>query len=134
MRSLLKFFSLTYFVSWIFFAAAAAISGGTAAPPSGLAAIRGLLFLLGTIAPALVALALTAQADGRVGTLALLHRIIQWDVRVRWYVFAVAYMALIKVGVALVHRLGTGAWPAFGPTPFFIMAVAIVFSTPVQAG
>ncbi len=134
MRSLLKFFSLTYVVSWIFFAAAAAISGWTAAPTSGLAAIRGLLFLLGTIAPALVALALTAQADGRVGTLALLRRIIQWDVRVRWYVFAVAYMALIKVGVALAHRLATGAWPAFGQTPFFIMAVAIVFSTPVQAG
>src|SRR6266446_6771349 len=134
MRSLLKFFSLTYVVSWIFFAAAAAISGWTAAPTSGLAAIRGLLFLLGTIAPALVALALTAQADGRVGTLALLRRIIQWDVRVRWYVFAVAYMALIKVGVALAHRLDTGAWPAFGQTPFFIMAVAIVFSTPVQAG
>ena len=41
MRSVLKFFSLTYVVSWIFFGAAAAISGWIAAPTSGLAAIRG---------------------------------------------------------------------------------------------
>ena len=125
MRSLLKFFSLTYVVSWIFFAAAAAISGWTAAPTSGLATIRALLFLLGTIAPALVALALTAQADGRVGTLALLRRIFQWEVDARWYVFALGFMALIKVAVALVHRLAIGAWPAFGQTPFFIMAVPL---------
>ena len=43
-------------------------------------------------------------------------------------------MASIKLGVALVYRIATGAWPAFGQTPLYIMAVAIVFSTPVQAG
>jgi hypothetical protein len=134
MRALLKFFSLTFLVSWTFFAAAAAISGWIASPSSGLAAIPGLLFLVGTIAPSLVALALTARRDGRAGTLALLRRIVQWEVGARWYVFALGYMAVIKLGVAVVHRLATGAWPAFGQTPFFIMAIAIVFSTPVQAG
>src|SRR5260370_4729411 len=130
MRSLLKFFSLTYVVSWIFFAAAAAISGWTAAPPSGLAAIRGLLFLLGTIAPALVALALTARVDGSVGTLALLRRIFHWEVGARWYVFALGYLALIKLGLPLLHRVATGASPPSRPTPRFIMADSPCLSSP----
>ena len=134
MRSLIKFFALTFVVSWTIWAAAATISGGSASPPSGLAAIRGLLFLLGTVAPSLVALALTARADGRAGTLTLLRRIVKLPAGARWYVFAIGYMASIKLGVALVYRIATGAWPAFGQTPLYIMAVAIVFSTPVQAG
>jgi len=137
MRSLVKFFSLTYLVSWIFFFVAAAVSGWTASPPAGLAAIRSLLFLIGTISPSLVALALTARAvesGGRTGTIALLRRTVQWRVGARWYLFALGYMAVIKLGVAVAYRFATGAWPAFGQTPFFIMAVVIVFSTPVQAG
>ncbi|MGH9837185.1 MAG: lysostaphin resistance A-like protein [Blastocatellia bacterium] len=131
MRSLLAFFSLTYVASWTLWAAAATISGGTAAQPSGRSVLSGLLFLVGTIAPSLVALAL---ADGRTGRLALLRQIGEWPAAARWYVFAAGYFAAIKLGVALVHRIATGAWPAFGQTPWYLMAVAIVFSTPVQAG
>jgi uncharacterized protein len=134
MQSLLMFFALTYIVSWTFFTAAATISGRTSSPPSGLAVLSGPLFLLGTVTPSLVALALTARADGRAGTRALLRRIVQWQTGVRWYVFAVGYMAAIKLAVALLHRLATGAWPPFGQQAWFIMVAAIVFSTPVQAG
>src|SRR5262249_55855143 len=134
MRSLLKFFSLTYIVSWTFFTSAATVSGGTASTPSGLARLSGPLFLLGVFAPSLVALALTVRADGKTGTLALLRRTVEWPTGARWYVFAVGYMAAIKLAVALLHRLATGAWPEFGHTALYIMAVAIVFSTPVQAG
>jgi membrane protease YdiL (CAAX protease family) len=133
-RSHIKFFALTYIVSWTFWAAAATISDRTASPPSGLAAISGLLFLLGTVAPSLVALGLTARADGRAGTLTLLRRIVKLPAGARWYIFAIGYMASIKFGVALVHRIVTGAWPVFGQTPWYLMALAIVFSTPVQAG
>lgn len=63
MRSLVLFFSLTYLASWIVFTAAA--------PGSP-------LFFLGVFAPSLVALALTAQAEGRAGALALLRWIGQW--------------------------------------------------------
>jgi hypothetical protein len=49
-------------------------------------------------------------------------------------VFAVVYMAAVKLGVALVYRIVTGAWPAFSQEPLYLMAIAIVFSTPVQAG
>ena len=134
MRSLLTFFSLTYVVSWSFFTVAAAISSGAASPPSGLAAISGPLFLLGIIAPSVVALALTARVDGRAGMLALLRRIVHRPVSARWYVFAVGYTAAIKLAVALLHRLATGAWPPFGQTPLYIMVGAIILSTPVQAG
>ena len=74
MRSLLKFFSLTYIVSWLFWIAAAAIMRSAGSQPSGLLAISGFLYLLGVFAPALVALALTVRADGRAETLALLRR------------------------------------------------------------
>src|SRR5216684_6495043 len=134
MRSLLKFFSFTYIVSWILWIAAAAILRGAAPQASAFRAISGFLYLLGVFAPSLVALALTARADGRAGTLALLRRTVKWSVGVRWYVFAVGYMAGIKLAVALLLRIATGAWPAFGQEPVYIMAIAIVFSTPVQTG
>jgi membrane protease YdiL (CAAX protease family) len=134
MRSLLKFFLLTFIVSWAFFAAAASISGWTFSPTSGPAALSGALLFLGIIAPSLVALALTELIDGRAGTLALLRRVVEWRASIRWYVFAVGYMAVIKLTVVFLHRLATGAWPAFGQTAWYILAVAIIFSTPVQAG
>ena len=134
MRSLLKFFSLTYIVSWILWIAAAAILRVATPQPSGFLAISGFLYLLGVFAPSLVALAFTARADGRAGTLALLRRTVKWSVGARWYLFAVSYMAAIKLAVALLLRIATGAWPAFGQEPVYIMAIAIPFSTPVQAG
>lgn len=133
MRSVLKFFSLTYIVSWILWIAAAAILH-VAAQSSAYLAISGFLYLVGVFAPALVALALTVRADGRAGTLALLRRTVAWSVGARWYVFAVCYMAAIKLAAALALRVATGAWPAFGQEPVYLMAIAIPFSTPVQAG
>ncbi len=96
--------------------------------------IVGITFLLGTIAPSLVALALTARAEGRPGVLVLLGRIIRWRVSAKWYVFALGYFGLIKLTVALVQRIMTGVWPKFGQVPWSVMAIAIIFSTPVQAG
>lgn len=127
MGILLKFFSLTYAVTWACWAVAAALSRGT---------LTGLepLFLLGVFAPSLVALALTAQAGGREGALALLRRMFGWDVGARWYVFAVGYMAAIKLAVAIVHRLAFGEWPRFGQQAWYILAAAIVISTWTQAG
>jgi membrane protease YdiL (CAAX protease family) len=131
MRSLLKFFLLTFIVSWTFWIASAAILRVTTSPIS---AFSSLLYLIGVFAPALVALVLYARADGRAGTLALLSRTIKGSVDARWFVFAVSYMAAIKLVVALLLRIGSGAWPAFGREPVYIILIAIVFSTPVQAG
>jgi membrane protease YdiL (CAAX protease family) len=133
--SLLKFFSLTYVITWTCFIAAVAFSGSL---PSGAPLGPGLnaLILLGTFAPSLIALGLTARAAGGAGVRALLSRLFQWQVSARWYLFAVGYMAAIKLTVALVHRVATGAWPRFGDEPWYLMLAATVLSTVIggQAG
>ena len=117
MRSLLKFFALTYIVSWILWIVVAAILHRTASQPSGFQAISGFLYLLGVFTPALMALALTARADGRAGTLALLRRTVKWSVGARWYVFAVGYMAAIKLAAALVLERQLVVEPFLHPLP-----------------
>ena len=134
MALLLAFFALTFLVTWACWMAVAAASGGTLSPAGGLPLFGRVLFLLGVFAPALVALVLTARTDGRAGTSVLLNRVLRWQVDVRWYVFAIGYFAVIKLSAAVLHRIITGGWPAFGATPLFIMAAAIIISTPFQAG
>lgn len=128
---LLAYFLLTFVVTWsVWFAAA-----GLAAPGNtGFFGGRGPVFLLGVFAPALVALALTAHAEGRGGVTRLLARIGHWQVGVRWYVLAISYFAVIKLSAALVHRIVTGEWPPFGDTPLVIMMLGIAISTLTQAG
>ena len=93
MAPFLSFFALTFVLSWVLWAAAAAILAGTSSPPSAPGNPSGLVFLLGTVAPSLVALALTARAGGRAGVTALLRRVLLWPSAARWYVFAIGYMA-----------------------------------------
>lgn len=134
MGSLLKFFSLTYVVTWTCFIAAVAVSGSVASAFPALAVVRVLLLLLGTFAPSLVALGVTARDNGIPGTQALLRRLFEWRVDARWYLFAIGYMVAIKLTVALVHRVITGSWPRFGNEAWYVIVVAILISTPVQAG
>jgi membrane protease YdiL (CAAX protease family) len=122
-RPLLEFFSLTFLATWSLWAAAAAMLHTGAFPPLARAVL-----LLGTISPSLVALALTDRRQE------LVDRVFKWDVGVRWYVFAISYMAAIKLSVAVVHRVATGAWPRFGDEPWYLMVGAIMISTWVQAG
>ncbi len=134
MGSLLKYFLLTYAVTWSCFITVVKISHGPTSAAPTLALVRGFLLLLGTFAPSLVALGITARDEGRPGVRALLRRILQWQVGTRWYLFALAYLPAIKFSVALVHRVMTGSWPRFGTEPWYIIVVAIAISTPVQAG
>ena len=92
------------------------------------------LLLLGTFAPGLGALALTARHEGGAGVRALLARIAPGRVAARWYVFALGYTAAVKLTAALLQRLITGAWPRFGDTPLLLIPFAIAVSTPFQAG
>ncbi len=106
------------------------------APPgnTGLFGGRGPVFLLGVFAPALVALALTAQAEGRSGVTRLLARIGHWRVGARWYAVAIGYFVVIKLAAALVHRVVIDEWPPFGGTPVALIILGIAMSTWVQAG
>ena len=64
----------------------------------------------------------------------MLRHVIQWKVATRWYLFAVFYIAVIKLTVALILRVSIGSWPRFGTTPWYLIPLAIAFSTPFQAG
>lgn len=126
---LVGFFLLTFALTWGAWQAVA-----LAPPGSMVFAVGGPVFLLGVFAPGLVALALTAVAEGRTGVVGLLARIGQWQVSWRLYAMAIGYMAASKLFAALVHRIVVGEWPTFGDTPVVLMAGAILVSTWVQAG
>jgi membrane protease YdiL (CAAX protease family) len=126
--SLVLFFLLAYAVMWSCFITVAVAHIPARTP------LAQLLLLLGAFAPSLAALCLTARAEGGAGVAALLRGVIQWRVAARWYVFAAGYTVVIKLTVAALHRLGTGAWPRFGTEPWYVIPLAILFSTPFQAG
>lgn len=104
-RSVGLFFALTFVITWTCF-----ITAGLLEPSS----LRWPLLILGAFAPSAVAVFLTAKKEGRAGVKALLARLGEWRVGVRWYCFALFYMAAIKLGVALVFRAAAGEWPRFG--------------------
>ena len=126
--SLLAFFLLAYALMWACFFSVVRWH----IPAHGFSG--SVLLLLGAVAPSIAALGVTAGAQGRPGVRNLLAPVLHWRVAARWYVFAVGYMAAVKLFAACLHRLAFGAWPRFGDTPLYLIPVAILFSTPVQAG
>jgi hypothetical protein len=123
------FVALTYLVSWTCFITAGIRSrNGDSGIPSDL------LLLIGTFAPSLVAFGITRYRERAAGVQRLLEGIFRWEVAARWYVLAVGYMAIVKLSVALVYRIWVGSWLRFGADPWYLVAVAAIFSTPVQAG
>lgn len=134
MKQVIKFFSLTFIASWALWIATAILLRKTALTSATPSLLSGLPFLLGTFAPSLVALVLTAHADGRRGVRSLLTRVVQFPSDARWYLFAVSFFVIVKLGVAALYRLMTGAWPSFGHVPFLLVVAAVCISTPVQAG
>ncbi len=125
---LVKFFVLTYALMWACFISVA-VTGIPVYAPLG-----GVLVLLGTFAPSLVALWLTSRTEGDTGVRALLGGVFKWRVPVRWYLFALAYIPAIKLTAALIHRVATGVWPRFGNDPWYLILAGITVSTPFQAG
>jgi hypothetical protein len=126
--SLLLFFVLAFALMWVCFFTVALT------PIAANSLLGSALLLLGAFAPALAALTITSKAEGHVGVKALLRRVIQWRVTAKSYVFAASYTVVIKLTVAVVHRLVLGAWPRFDAEPRYIIPLAILFSTPFQAG
>ena len=116
----LAYLALTYAVTWTLFF----IARGT-----DTWAFRPVVFYAGVFAPGILAVLLTAWRDGRRGLGALLARLIRVDVPMRWYVFAVTYMAAAKLVTAAVYRVLYGDWPAFGSEPWFLIVAATIFST-----
>ena len=126
--TLAVFFVLAFALMWACFFTVAFVP----IPASTLLG-RGLI-LLGAFAPSLAALAVTSFTEGRTGVQALLRQVTRWRVPAKFYVFALVFMAAIKLAAALVHRVAAGTWPRFGNESLFLIPVAIAFSTPFQIG
>jgi CAAX protease family protein len=118
LSSLLKFFGLTFALSWGLWSLAALVPVGTPA--------RVMLFLPGTFAPAFVALWLAGRSVAEGAFL--------WRVKARWYLVALFYMAAVKLAAAVAHRLASGAWPAIEADPWYVFLGGTLVSTPFQAG
>jgi len=133
--AILGYFALTYVITWTLWAMSARVGNG-ATGAGALQPLQILLLYLGTFTPGLLALALTFRSEGRTGVRALLGRLIQGNVALGYYAFALGYMFALKLTAAVVHRVAFGSWPAFGHDPWFLMFVAAIFSTLVggQAG
>jgi uncharacterized protein len=115
-REVVIFFATTYAFTWAFFFGANLTGSG----------LRVTMILLGALAPSLAAIALTARHSGRPGVRELLGRLLRWRVKIRWYVFALGYMAAIKLSVALVYRATQGTWPLFGAHSVVTILVLIL--------
>jgi membrane protease YdiL (CAAX protease family) len=120
----LVFLGVTFAITWIAWFSADALSPGAAVTGAS-----SVVFYLGVFAPGIVALAMTWQAEGRAAAGALLGRLFRWQVGLRWYAFALGYMAAVKLAAAMLHRLVAGEWPRFGEQPVILMFLAAVFST-----
>jgi membrane protease YdiL (CAAX protease family) len=125
------FFVLTFALSWACFIGSAAMTRTGSTMTSGL---PGVVYVVGVFAPAFVALALTALTGGRRAVMALMESVTKVPSAVHWYAFALGYMISVKLTAALIYRIVMGAWPGFGEMPWYLMVLAIPFSTPAQAG
>jgi membrane protease YdiL (CAAX protease family) len=120
MNPVVAFFTLAYVITWgLYLAADSTLAPGLHVP----------LFYLGVFTPGLLALWLTGRAEGFPGVVALLRRLVRWQVPARWYVFALTYIAAVKLAVALLYRAATGGWPRFGDVPWYVMLAATLGST-----
>ena len=121
------FLLLTYALTWTMFIVVAVAIPARTAPGAA-------LVLLGAFAPSIVATSLTWRAGGTPAVRALLGRMLIAGVPVRLYVIALAYRAIVKLVAAGLHRVIAGAWPPLGTEAIVLIPLAILVSTPVQAG
>ena len=126
---LLLFFIIAFLVAWFFFITAGLISNN-----AQFSTLSRLLVFIGVISPGLVAIIITAKTQGVEGVKLLIGKISFKNTSVMWYVFAITFVALIKVLAALVFFLLYNSWPQFGTTSWYVMLGAIAVSTWVQAG
>jgi len=133
-RKALPFFVLTFAITWPCFFGAAELSLQPETLNSWTRAIRLSLLLVGTFAPAIASLSLTFYKSGSTGLSKLFGRILQPDIELRWYAFAVGFMAVIKIGVLFIHRAAFGTWPQISYAAIAAFLPALMISTPIQSG
>jgi membrane protease YdiL (CAAX protease family) len=86
------------------------------------------MIILGVFTPGFLAVLLTYFGTGRSGVVLLLRRLVAWRVATRWYVFALTYIAAVKLTAAVLLRLTTGVWPTFGKSAWYVLLGATLAS------
>src|SRR5260370_34700990 len=99
---LLKFFAITYAVTWTCFISVAALP--IPAP------YRNLMVLLGAFSPSLAALSLTARDEGGTGVRSLLRRVVQWQGAAPGGPFRPGLIGCIQNSGGRAHRGRQGGW------------------------
>ena len=133
-NDLLIFFLLTFIIAWLLWLAGIVIFRAIISNSSALAPANGLVFLFGTLSPALVAIILTKRSVGNRGLNSFFKHLFQFRVNTRLYLFAFLFIAVIKLLAALIYRIAIGVWPQFGNESWFTMIFATFISMWVQAG
>lgn len=126
---LILYFFITFLVAWLLFITASVVSDN-----AQLSTLSRLLIFIGAISPGLVAVSLTAITKGADGVKLLINKISVKGTKAVWYIFAVTFIALIKLLAALVFFLLYNSWPQFGTTSPYVMLFSIAISMWVQAG
>lgn len=116
---MIVYFILVFAVSWALWFAANAAPGPV---------VRTVLIYTGIFTPGIIALALTRLRHGPSGVRRLVARLVKFDVGARWFAFALFFIAAVKLLVAVIVRLVTGAWPVFGTEPVLLMFAAAIGS------
>ena len=117
---LFKYVGVVFVLSWALWFAADAVSSP---------ALRNVPIYLGVFMPGIVALAFTYRDRGSRGIQELVRRLVKVDVGARWFAFALFFMFAVKLLVAGIIRISSGAWPAFGTEPVPLMFAAAILST-----
>jgi len=117
---MILYFGLVFIITWALYYTA----DSTTAP-----VLRTTLLYLGVFTPGIVALWFTYRERSALGVRAILGRLVKVDVGARWFAFALLFIVSVKLLVALIVRVSTGAWPVFGDEPLPLMFGATILST-----
>ena len=130
----LRFFAVTYAVTWMLWIIASALAGAVGAGEWSSPALRELLYLPGTVAPGVVALVFVLRVDGPAAVRRIISRIGAWRLPARWYFFAALYLVSMELIAAAGYRVIRGDWPAIDLGLWYAIVPAIGVSMWVQAG
>lgn len=130
--ALLRFLLITFGITWSLFSLfllAPDLVTRWFGPPSG----SHPLFILGTWAPALAALAVVTQASGTAGLRRFLRRLLLWRAPAAWWAFLLLGMPAVFYGGALLAGADTAQLlPTAGPREILMLAIFMLVLGPVE--
>ncbi len=104
-HSLVAYFVLAYFISWMVWMPIVASAQGWVKW-----SVPYALYYLGSFGPFLSALIITALTEGYAGIRKLINRLVKWRMEARYYAFSIFAPAGLFLLSCLMNRAITGSW------------------------